>query len=1024
VRALQLSSFAFLLLSAMAAARDVPADFRSASEFHHTAWTSEQGAPADMYGMAQTPDGWLWFGGPPGLFRFDGVQFERVAIEDRNAGQSVGVAFLLAEDSGDLWVGHLRGGVTRIGTRSIQHYGAAEGMPDAGVTSIARDAQGVLWAGTPRGLLHFDGQRWHAVDAKSGFTDTGIISMLFDESSGTLWIAGAEHVYRARKGSLRFETLRKSNGNVDFLKSLDDRVWYTDATGVYPLPDQTPGTSRPLRANARLARIALFDRETRLWTTTPGDGGVTRHWMRAGVDKTLHGDPAAQRFSSQDGLTSNVVHALLEDMEGNIWTLTASGVDRFRYTNVQRLALQGDPAQLAGPALAAADEGAVWIGAHTGTYDATPGRDGLWLYDGTFTRVMPDIRTVTAMDRDPNGLVWVGGSQGLWRRERDGRFRKLPELPETARGQQVRGITTDAAGDPWVYVARRSLYRLRDERWEVNGNLRDLPDMRPIAHGRDPSGRMLFGYTDGRIAIVHAGEVTWFDQQEGLSIGMITAIHAGRHTVAAGERFVAILHEGRFHTLHATEDATALEGVGGIVEAHDGDLWLNGARGAVRIAADDLEQALRSRSYTVSLEVFDTQDGFPGASVRVWPLPTLRRGTDDRLWFSGTAGVGWLDPLRIRRNAVAPPLHIRSVLSDGMGYPHADGAQLPKGAHNLQINYTATSYARPERVRFRYRLDGYDEAWVDAGTRRSAFYTNLAPGTYRFRVTAANESGLWNETGAAVSIVIPQTFTQTRTFLALCVIAAMALLWGAYAVRIRQVTARERSRLQERLSERERIARELHDTLLQGMQGLILEVQAVANKPDTREPSRQALNDALDRADTLLMAGRDRVKDLRTSAAAPVSLRQRLLEAMAHVSADERAKLRVIEKGTPRDLYPSVREEVVYIASEAMMNALRHAAGTTFEIEVSYERRCLRINVRDDGRGMEGSMTREGRAGHFGLIGMQERTKRIRGQLNIWSRPGAGTEVSLTVPGGVAYVRRRWLPLAIKDREYRASAQS
>lgn len=1023
MRALQLSSFAFVLLSAIAVANDVPADFRPAHEFHHTAWTSEQGAPVDMYAMAQTPDGWLWLGGPPGLFRFDGVQFEQVAIEGRQAGQSVAVASLLADDSGDLWVGYIRGGVTRIGKRSVQHYGKAEGLPEASVTSVARDARGVLWAGTMRGLLRFDGTRWHAAAAESGFTDASIISMLFDDGTGTLWVAGVDHVYRARKGDSRFERVGvKSNGNVGFLKSLDDRVWHRDDVGVYLLPGQTAGKSRPLHANARMGDSSLFDREGYLWTTGTPASGVTRQWVPDGAEKVAFKDGASRRFTSRDGLTSNAARSLLEDMEGNIWAVTASGVDRFRHTNVRKLALQDDPAYLGSTvALAAADDGAVWIGANSGTYGARPDRDGLWLYDGTFTRVMPSIKEVTATDRDANGLVWVGGSQGLWRRERDGRLRKLPDFPPGARGEQVRGIAVDAAGDPWVYIMRASLYRLHDGRWDVNGNLRDLPDSRPTGHGSDPSGRVMFGYRDGRIAVVQGDQVTWYGEPEGLSIGMITAIHANRYTVAAGERFVAILHEGRFHTLSATEGPAALEGVGGIVESHDGDLWLNGARGAVRIGADDLQLALRSGSYTVSPEVFDAQDGFPGASPRIWPLPTLRRGTDDRLWFSGTAGVGWLDPRRIRRNTVAPPLHISSVLADSTAYSHADGARLPQGAHNLQINYTAMSYTRPERVRFRYRLDGFDEAWVDAGARRSAFYTNLAPGSYRFQVTAANESGLWNDAGASMSIVIPPTFTQTRAFLALCAIAAFALLWAAYAVRIRQVTARERSRLQERLSERERIARELHDTLLQGMQGLILEVQAAAN---TREPSRQALNEALDRADALLAEARDRVKDLRGSAAAPVSLRQRLLETVEHVSAEERAKLHVIERGTPRDLYPSLREEAVSIASEAMMNALRHAAATTIEIEVSYERRCLRINVRDDGRGMEGSTIRAGREGHFGLIGMQERTKRIGGHLNMWSRPGAGTEVSLTIPARIAYVRRRWLPFAIKDRESRASAQS
>jgi signal transduction histidine kinase len=255
-----------------------------------------------------------------------------------------------------------------------------------------------------------------------------------------------------------------------------------------------------------------------------------------------------------------------------------------------------------------------------------------------------------------------------------------------------------------------------------------------------------------------------------------------------------------------------------------------------------------------------------------------------------------------------------------------------------------------------------------------------------------------------MTIAIPPSFTQTRGFLALCVIAALALLWGVYAVRVKQVTARERSRLEERLSERERIARELHDTLLQGVQGLTMKMQAVVDKSDMREASRQAMNDAMDRADALIAEARDRVKDLR-SASTP-GLRQQLVDVIEHLPGEQRAKLRVIEHGTPRDLHAIVCEESVRIASEATVNALRHAAASIVEIEVAYERRSLRVNVRDDGQGIEEAVLRQGREGHFGLLGMRERAKRIRGEIDIWSRPGSGTEVSLTVPARMAYARK------------------
>jgi signal transduction histidine kinase len=354
---------------------------------------------------------------------------------------------------------------------------------------------------------------------------------------------------------------------------------------------------------------------------------------------------------------------------------------------------------------------------------------------------------------------------------------------------------------------------------------------------------------------------------------------------------------------------------------------------------------------------------------------------------------------------VPPPVTIWSLTSGRTSYPNSgETVRLALHATDLQIEYSAGSLTRPERVHFRYMLEGLDDRWQEVGTRREALYTNLWPGHYTFRVTASNSDGVWNPTGAAISFTIPPTFYQTRSFYALCTLACAALLYVLYRTRMRQVSRQVRGRLEARLAERERIARELHDTLLQGMQGLIWRFQAAADRIPQSAPARQMMEQSLDQADKLLEEGRGRVKDLRPTASDATDLPQAIAAEGEQLSQLQHVEFRVSGQGVRRDLHPIVREEAFLIAREALANAFRHASARRIEAEVTYGEDALHVRIRDDGGGI-GTTVLDcgGKPGHFGLIGMRERAKKVGAHLEVWSKPAAGTEIDLRVPANVAY---------------------
>jgi signal transduction histidine kinase len=632
--------------------------------------------------------------------------------------------------------------------------------------------------------------------------------------------------------------------------------------------------------------------------------------------------------------------------------------------------------------------------------------------DGRIDWRVPVPANITAAARDSEGGVWFGNEEGIW--QLNGRSLTLvARFPAELSGQEVQAVLRDRTGALWCSIEQRGAFRYTDGRWERNGGLTQLPNDRPLAMTSDAAGRIWLTYTLS-VAMVDGNTTRVFGQADGVPERNITAIGTrGDHVWIGSEIGLHWFDGSRFVTLHVPNER-ALRGSWGIVETSSGDVWTAGEHGIARVTAGQIERARKSSGRLEEVvQLFGSADGMPGGVQALRPTPALIESGDGKLWVALAGGIGYFDPSAIVRDRIPPPVQISALLASGREYPLEEGnavaltgasIELPPATTQLRILYTAHSLTAAERVHFRYRLEGLDKEWQDVGNRREANYTNVGPGKYRFRVIAANHDGVWNETGATLSFVVLPAFYQTSWFYGACILAAFVLLTVLYRLRLHQVTTAVRLRLEERIVERERIARELHDTLLQGVQGLILRFQAGTNRVAPEHPARTVLESALERADQVLIESRDRVKGLRDSALMQEDLPAALARVGEQLAQDSAVKFSLAVEGAPRSLHPILKEEVFLIVREALTNAFHHSGASNVEAEITFSHTELRLRVRDDGRGIPASVLEQGgEPGHWGLPGMRERAERIRGVLEIWSRDGAGTEVQLRIRASLAY---------------------
>lgn len=955
---------------------------RRVGQFHHTAWTVNQGAPGQVTALAQTPDGYLWLGTEIGLYRFDGVRFTRFMPAGGEAFPATSVSTLYAAHDGGLWVGFRYGGASRIEGARVQHYGQAEGLPTSTVFRFAEDGQGHLWAATFTGPVTLRGKGWQRPAPAMAYPGRQART-LFTDREGTLWVATEGGMVVLRRGADHFTRVPSSVGRVSQIaQAPDGAIWVAEADGgVRPL-DPT-GSRRPvsLPVGAMSSAGLIFDRDGVLWATTLGTGLVRRSPAQAG--------DVFESFRRVDGLSSDYLQPLLEDREGNLWVGSSRGLDRFRNANLLQAAMPEGAQDFA----IAADGDALLVGTrnHPLQRVQTGSRQALAL-----------TAAITAMHRDAGGTLWLAGPEGLWRMQ-GGRFERVSDLPVSARSG-VQAIATTPDGAVWLSLNTPGLYRLQQGRWT---HLQDLPALpangSPLSMQVDARGRLWLGFARNVLVVLDHERASTPWAGEPLDVGNVTALFEdGQGMWVGGERGLARISEGRLRNVvrRVRED---LRGISGIVAGPEGDMWFNGARGVVRVRAGDIDR-LFGAPPAPRYERFNALDGLPGIPAQFRPLPTAARTQEGRLWFATTSGLVSIEPGQIVRNPVPPPVEILSVSVDGAAVPiHGGQVQLPAGTRNLRIAFTALSLSIPERVRFRYRLEGFESQWTQSAAR-SALYNAPGSGRYVFRVRASNNDGVWNEDGAQLVLTVAPHYWETGWFKLLCVAAAVALLWLLYLARLRQLAARIRARLDERHLERERIARELHDTLLQSTQGLILRLHASSRKLPPSDPVRQELEAAMRMAEQVGADGRERVRGLRGDVDHARDLGAALMGVVEESHGLDTPAVRLVVEGTPRPMQRCAAEEAYMIGREAMLNAFRHARASTVQVSLRYGRHAFQLRVHDDGVGFAQDVALEG---HWGLEGMHERAARAGGALTILSgRPGRGTEVDLQIPATFAWASR------------------
>jgi ligand-binding sensor domain-containing protein/signal transduction histidine kinase len=982
---------------------------RTIAQYLRERWFNDRGFNGGaVTALTQTPDGYLWIGTDKGLLRFDGSSFRAFQRASPTSFPIGPVRALMVGPQGGLWIILQSTQVLRYfnGNFELGHDEA-----EFGITSIASLRDGtVLLSSLALGPLQYRANRYQVLTSSESSaatlngnkitadnmssrlsSATGVATHRFAEpnspvdsiaqtTDGKVWLGTRDRgLFYISQGQV-LPSEKKLPNKIDCLLALHNgELWIGTDTGLIQLADSpAPPIPPPLRDTPILAMVQ--DRDGNVWVGT--SGGLFRlNAQGISVDKD-----------------NTQVTALFEDREGNVWVGGPRGIECLRDSPFVTHSPPGLNSESSGAIYvdphdrvwyAPIEGGLRWMkGETSGTvtndllsqdviYSIAGSKDELWIgrqqggltnlrfTGGAFAAKTYTERdgvaqnSVYAVHQNPDGTVWAGTVSGGVSRLKNGTFSTYTVADGLA-SNAVTSIENGLDGTMW-FGTPGGLSELADAKWRTYTTHDGLPSDNVSTILRDASGTLWIGTTGG-LAFLHSGHLLAAD----------TGVH--------------VLREPIF----------------GLADDQSGSLWLATANHVLRINRNAL---LQGHVRDTDIRAYGLQDGLRGTEG-VKRDRSVAKDLDGDIWFSLNVGLSVVHPNRASPELPPAVARVENVMIDGNPIDLQGTLRIPSTQRRLVIDYSALCLVGSDRLRFRYRLDGFDHAWSEPVVSRQAIYTNLGPGSYVFRVAASNTSGVWSGSDATLPFRIEPAFWQARWFQLSCVLCLAGFTWLLYRLRLHHLARQFDMRVEERTAERTRIARELHDSLLQGFQGLLLYLQAAQHMlPARPDEAKQALERVLDQGDQALAEARSAVQNLRASAVVPNDLPQALADIGKELTAPgHTSEFRVLVEGKAKNLDPILRDEVYRFAREALRNAFSHAQAENVEAEVAYGELHFSLRIRDDGIGIDPKVLDRGSLpGHWGLPGMRERAEALGGKMEVWSESGAGTEVELTIPAAVAY---------------------
>jgi ligand-binding sensor domain-containing protein/signal transduction histidine kinase len=953
---------------------------RNITQTFQRIWQTQQGLPqATIFSICQTGKTYIWMGTPTGLIRFDGNRFKQITQFKGINLQDAWIRVVAEDSENNLWFSMDGIGAVRIKDAAATIFDVSQGLPSNNVQCMVADAKGGMWIGTDRGIARIEKGNVKAYQASQGLTHERVNSLALDKN-GTLWIAGEQDEVGTFKDGQFSWTKLKTLTNSSIVTSIwcagNGTIWFGTTDGLI---SWKKGVEKRFTTAEGLTNDWIY-------TVIGGRGGVVWVGTKDGFSR-IRGDDDIQNFRSNQGLSHSTVYSMIEDHEGNLWVATKQGLNQF----VERRTLpfttdEGLPSNNIGPLCQDAD-GAIWIG----TLDK-----GLTYYENRkFINLstkdgLPD-NSIVALVRGERDDLWVGTHNGLCCI----RDRKVVQTISEKDGLSSNAIQCLLYGPDeslWIGTARgldilqngKVTHFVGDENFPFSSISAIVRYRGTIVVAIEGEG--VFRCIDREFVALDESSTAY-----GMNVLSFFADEGGN--LWMGTRGEGLLYFDGKRTVNLTvKQGLWDDDVFEIIQDSRQRLWMACSKGIFFAEKEDLIRLAKGQLKRISCLPFTPTDLLRTIECQALASPAALIAKDGRIWFATIRGIIVVDPNRIQRAVPPPRVVVEDVIVNGMTERPDDVVSLGPGQSNLTFRYTALSFTAPPRIEFRYILEGFDKDWIDAGTRREAYYTNLPPGQYKFRVSASYVDGPTGDVQSPIAFEIRPYFYQTTWFMVLCAASVAAAGWLIYRARINRIE----DRMHLVLSERTRIARELHDTLMQGFSGITLEMQALANRlPSSKE--QKALKEIIRDAGQCMTEARRSLVGLRSRQAKDRGLGPAIEQSARQMAESRGLRLKMKVHNSPKDLPREVEYNLLRIAQEAVANAVRHSSGKTVEVALGADADDFVLSVSDDGVGID-SGGNSLRLGHYGIIGMQERATQIGAKFQLDSKPGEGTTIRVVLP--------------------------